>query len=1040
MKIQTAHYIFFVLLTFFSCHNKSGSPQTLTAVKPVFDDGYPTQVSDVMLDSLYDFYFWLHHRDVTDRAIARFKEQLKIWGTQKQIDTLSLLRGHRRLAVAYMMAYDEPHCIEQINIMLKIANQLPYITAEEQAKTLAVQAYRYYWFDLNNPEGLVNMDKADSLMQLAVSKHDLRSVQMSILKSDYLNKSNKQAFALKTLDSAIATLNQLPIAYPSVDAWAKLLRTFVLNSSVGFKFSSARAYFDSKKWENHPITGMVYVEAVYYFVIGLQVEDLEKANMIFQKTLHPNHLWILLHYEIMVEIYYGKREIDKALEYTNLLIINPKSSKVIAYSLAAKIYAELNQGVHVEECAQKVAQNINKIKVSPQAEAEAYHHLWFSYNVLKKIDKSIFWGEKTLRLYEKIYGIHSLSYNDIAYNLGYQYAYYKNDFENGLYYVNKALESIAYDENDRDLEKVNSVFLLNLDYLTLCTILSLKFRQDKDSLTYAKVEHALTVQRHILERSNALTQGKALKSLSSDNIQQNDWAISRNIAHGNKEKAFYHAERFKLMLMRGRTSFIPSVYNIPQHYSEREAQLRTELVNLRKKITEQGESEEWKNQIASKIKEINALIVKLEIQYPKYYKLKYNSEPDSLATIQREVLDDQTALIEYFVGDSTIYVFTVLKNDLKALEIKKPKDFSKTIENFRNEIIRPQPIHDATNFAKKSTELYDLLLRGCLETLPKSVNKLIIAPDDVLSYLPFEILIPNNKQSSDFRKNDFLLKHYQISYAYSANLLLEQKRAKKHDATQVFAGFAPKYEDKDTLISAANITSRAALTRDGAYELKGAKDEVNAISQLINGKIFAEASATEGAFKQEANRYKILHFAMHSLTDDKEPMFSKLLFTMNPKDTTQDGDLTAGELYAMQFNADLAVLSACNTGFGAISRGEGVMSLARAFTYAGVPATVTSLWKVPDITTKEIMVEFYKNLKQGMTKDAALRQAKLTYLTNAPESIAANPYFWAGFVPMGNMEAMDFSEPIAMKVAYILAGLIALWGLGSWFYQNRKKR
>ena len=141
----------------------------------------------------------------------------------------------------------------------------------------------------------------------------------------------------------------------------------------------------------------------------------------------------------------------------------------------------------------------------------------------------------------------------------------------------------------------------------------------------------------------------------------------------------------------------------------------------------------------------------------------------------------------------------------------------------------------------------------------------------------------------------------------------------------------------------------------------------------------------------------------------------------------------------MQFNADLAVLSACNTGFGAISRGEGVMSLARAFTYAGVPATVTSLWKVPDLTTREIMVEFYKNLKRGMTKDAALRQSKLTYLDNTPESIAANPYFWAGFVPMGNMAAMDLSEPSPLSIPLILGGLVALWGLGSWFYQNRNR-
>jgi CHAT domain-containing protein len=176
---------------------------------------------------------------------------------------------------------------------------------------------------------------------------------------------------------------------------------------------------------------------------------------------------------------------------------------------------------------------------------------------------------------------------------------------------------------------------------------------------------------------------------------------------------------------------------------------------------------------------------------------------------------------------------------------------------------------------------------------------------------------------------------------------------------------------------------------------------------------------------------------MHSLTDDKDPSLSRLLFTLTPKDTTNDNDLTAAELYTTSLKADLAVLSACNTGFGTLNKGEGVMSLARAFTYAGVPSTVTSLWKVPDLTTREIMVDFYKNLKSGKTKDAALREAKLTYLNNAPESIAANPYFWAGFVPMGNMEAMNFEEKRPLSIWGILAGIVGVLGIGFWAYKNK---
>jgi CHAT domain-containing protein len=497
--------------------------------------------------------------------------------------------------------------------------------------------------------------------------------------------------------------------------------------------------------------------------------------------------------------------------------------------------------------------------------------------------------------------------------------------------------------------------------------------------------------------------------------------------------------------------------------------------------------------------------LRIKRQFREKIKALNRNQLATIADIQKTIIkDDKTALIEFFMGDSSLFIFSLIKNDLTLSQLKKPINFDKQIENLRSEITQINPVRDAANFDKQSKYMYNLLLNNTISQLSNTVNQLIIAPDGVLNYLPFDILIKsdpsvnlnnsdnlinkkelinsnkkelsinnkkelinntkeelidnnkkelinNNKEltntsltinhsqltiNSSFQKSDFLVKHYQISYAYSANLLLKQKRIKTEHAPERFAGFASKYANKDTTFAVADV-SRAVLTREGAYELKGAKEEVTAISDLLGGTAFVNESATEGAFKTKANRYKILHFAMHSLTDDKDPAQSKLLFTLTPKDTTNDNDLTAAELYTTSLKADLAVLSACNTGFGTLNKGEGVMSLARAFTYAGVPSTVTSLWKVPDLTTREIMVAFYKNLKLGMTKDAALRQAKLTYLENAPESIAANPYFWAGFIPMGNMDAMDLSDNRALSKWGILAGLMGILSVGFWFWKKR---
>jgi CHAT domain-containing protein/tetratricopeptide (TPR) repeat protein len=455
--------------------------------------------------------------------------------------------------------------------------------------------------------------------------------------------------------------------------------------------------------------------------------------------------------------------------------------------------------------------------------------------------------------------------------------------------------------------------------------------------------------------------------------------------------------------------------------------------------------------------------LRLKRQFREKIKALNRNQLASVADVQKAIVEDNhTALIEFFVGDSSIFVFTLLHNSLQINELKKTKDFEKQIENLRLNITQATPLHHAEAFEVQSHRLYTYLLKKTLDSLSPTISQLIIAPDGVLNYLPFEVLIKkdpsvyaanlkdlgnlnNNKPSKDssfiihhssFKNCDFLLRHYIVSYAYSANLLLEQKRKKTAQAPELFAGFASKYENKDTTFAIADV-SRAVLTREGAYELKGAKEEVTTISDLVGGKAYLNEFATEESFKKEANQYKILHFAMHSLTDDKDPSLSKLLFTLTPKDTTNDNDLTAAELYATSLKADLAVLSACNTGFGTLNKGEGVMSLARAFTYAGVPSTVTSLWKVPDVETREIMVEFYKNLKKGMPKDAALHQAKLTYLDNTPESIAANPYFWAGFVPMGNMNALDLSEKGPLSIKGILAIILGILGMGFWFWKRK---
>jgi CHAT domain-containing protein len=189
--------------------------------------------------------------------------------------------------------------------------------------------------------------------------------------------------------------------------------------------------------------------------------------------------------------------------------------------------------------------------------------------------------------------------------------------------------------------------------------------------------------------------------------------------------------------------------------------------------------------------------------------------------------------------------------------------------------------------------------------------------------------------------------------------------------------------------------------KDNLNELPGTEKEVNTIASLF-GKAaqvatFKEANETS-IKKSDLSHFNYLHFATHGIVDETEPELSRIFLNTGSED---DGDLYSGEIYNLQLKADLAVLSACQTGLGKFSKGEGVIGLSRALTYAGAKSIIVSFWSVADESTAELMTEFYKTLLQNKSKDfsQALRQAKLQLIKNQKFS---TPYYWAPFILIGD--------------------------------------
>ncbi len=259
---------------------------------------------------------------------------------------------------------------------------------------------------------------------------------------------------------------------------------------------------------------------------------------------------------------------------------------------------------------------------------------------------------------------------------------------------------------------------------------------------------------------------------------------------------------------------------------------------------------------------------------------------------------------------------------------------------------------------------------------------------------------------------DYLVYHHPISYANSATLWLKSQQEERTEAMGELLAFAPSFDplptkDGNEDLGRGPMEEVQDTVRGSLMPLKWAAKELEYISSYFNSKLFSGKEATEKRFKDESPNYKILHIATHANVQDDRPMFSRIYFT-DDQDSLEDAALHTFELYNIPLKAELAVLSACNTGYGKTVQGEGVLNLARGFTYAGCPSVVMSLWNANDRTTAELMKHFYKHLANGENKAVALHKAKLDYLKQA-DAIKAHPYFWGQFVATGDM------RPVAEK-------------------------
>jgi CHAT domain-containing protein len=452
------------------------------------------------------------------------------------------------------------------------------------------------------------------------------------------------------------------------------------------------------------------------------------------------------------------------------------------------------------------------------------------------------------------------------------------------------------------------------------------------------------------------------------------------------EQAFQLAERTKSGILKSYRSNIKNA-------SAEEKQLLHELQTLNNNILKEqqkGNSANISN-INKAIKKQNELMLslkKIQSENPNYI-----PENCDLKTLLSKLEKDKAVMVYYFMGFENLYYFILQNNRINLnriniTDIAIPK-IVQFIDYFNNANNITNDISGYNHYGKVA---YDVL------KLPSNIiyKNLIIVPDGILNFLPFEALITQESSTTNFAKMHYLLNDFKIGYNTSANIYLNSKPNLKSEKTVL--GVFPVFEKTP-------------------FELGYSKNELESIRSNFKGKYLENSNATFGNFKNNAGKYSILHLSTHASSGDIETPASIKFY---------DQEILYSELYNLNINPDLVVLSACETGIGKLYKAEGAMSVARGFQFAGAQNLLFSLWKVNDFTTSVFMADFYKNIKNDVPYFEANTNAKLDFLNDKSiPNAKKSPYYWSSFVYYGSIS----SEERSTNYIFYIISLLTVIGL-----------
>jgi CHAT domain-containing protein/tetratricopeptide (TPR) repeat protein len=738
-------------------------------------------------------------------------------------------------------------------------------------------------------------------------------------------------------------------------------------------------------------------------------EQLGRALALRQQRLPASHEWIAASLNDL-GLVYGDIDNDKAISYFEKALAiyqrlhgrdHPKIA--IAETNLGLSYSRLElygDATNNFESALKIWE-----RIYPNAhptKAFLLYNLGETYWKLHDAKAAVEYYRKALMIYQQSYGNKHPDIATVHNALG-RISLHQRDFQAALSHYQNAMIANVRNFNDEDSKanpRINEIYngriLLNS---LLYKAQALEARYYHESIKLSDLTLGVRtlqvcdtlidqLRQRIANESDKIALGTVGNEVYSSGAR-----LSHEIAEVTIKKkrwnelSFYFAERSKSAVLLEAISDVnaKSFAGIPGDLIEEERKIKASITVAMQKLSDRPDGPQevkLREEVFQLNRKYEAFIKNLEAQYPQYYNLKYNRASPSILHLQ-EKIDRSTALISYFIDEANrqLYVFIITSGDYKVITRTLPDDFDKYITALRNGLY----LNSVETHRRAALFLSKVLMPTAL---PRSVSSLVFIPTGRLSIIPFETLFYGNFPKTALAKDlPYLIKKYSIRYEFAASLIFQKK---------VVAG----HRDISILLCAPiNFKPQFQLSA-----LPATESEVTEIAALFNGRNF-KTSTFKGAEADERitksgmlKNYRYLHFATHGIADEHSPELSRIF--LNSSTSGEDGILFAPEIYNMEMNAELVTLSACETGLGKISKGEGVIGLSRALVYAGARNVMVSFWSVADQSTSELMKAFYRILLFEENGDfgESLRKAKIELMR---DERYRSPYYWAPFVMIG---------------------------------------